>query len=71
MSPRGSTQTTEDTNMTTISQKMLGMLERLSEMFPKADYQKKLESYIIKYNLDNIAQVEKLQRKFEQQRNFI
>lgn len=57
--------------MQTISQKMLGLVERLSEMFPNSDYQRKLESYVIKYNLDNIAQIEKIQRKFEQHRNFI
>jgi hypothetical protein len=51
--------------MTTISNKMLSMLERLAEMFPKADYQSHLERYINSKNPANAADVDYWQRQYE------
>jgi hypothetical protein len=51
--------------MTTISNKMLSMLERLAEMFPKVGYQSHLERYINSKNPANAADVDYWQRQYE------
>jgi hypothetical protein len=51
--------------MKKLSEKMLGFLERLAEMFPESTYQSRLEQYISRFNIDNPAQLEHLQRQFE------
>ena len=43
------------------------LLERLSEMFPKQDYHTRLDRYISSKQPKNTADVEYLQRQFEQQ----
>lgn len=53
--------------MTKLSEKMISMLERLAEMFPTQSYQSKLEDYLSRYYIDNAAQLEHLQRQFDQQ----
>ena len=40
------------------------ILERLSEMFPKQDYQSRLEQYIASKHPQNVAEIEKLERDF-------
>jgi hypothetical protein len=52
--------------MKTISTMMLTMLERLAEMFPGSSYQSRLETYLSQYSIDNAAQLETLQRTFDQ-----
>lgn len=53
--------------MKKLSEKMIAMLERLAEMFPTQNYQSKLEDYLSRYYIDNPAQLEHLQRQFDQQ----
>lgn len=53
--------------MQQLSKKMLAILERLAEMFPSQSYQSKLEAYISRFHVDNAAQLEQLQRQFDQQ----
>jgi hypothetical protein len=43
------------------------LLERLGEMFPKQDYHSRMERYLAARNPKNIADVENLQKQFEQQ----
>ncbi len=45
---------------------MLAILERLAEMFPAQNYQSALEQYLSRFHIDNPAQLEHLQRQFEQ-----
>jgi hypothetical protein len=51
--------------MTTISHKMLSLLERLAEMFPKQAYQSRLEQYINSKRPTNAAEVEFWTRQYE------
>lgn len=53
--------------MSTISSKMLSMLERLAEMFPKQHYQTRLEQFIISKRPTNAAEVEYWQREYDSQ----
>ncbi len=48
-----------------ISDKMLGLLERLAEMFPRQHYQSQLESYICSRYPQNAADVEHFTKEFE------
>lgn len=49
------------------------LLERLAEMFPKSDYQTRLEQYIAERHPQNTADVEILERQYlqDQQRGVI
>jgi len=51
--------------MNTISNYMLGLIERLAEMFPKQGYQSRLEQYINSKNPANAADVDYWQRQYE------
>jgi hypothetical protein len=51
--------------MTTISNKMLSILEKLSEMFPAQKYQSRLEQYINSKNPTNAAEVDYWQRQYD------
>ena len=51
--------------MTTLSSKMLGILERLAEVFPKQIYQSRLEQYINSKNPTTAADVDYWQRQYE------
>jgi hypothetical protein len=51
--------------MKTLSNKMLALLERLAEMFPRAGYQSRLEQYITSKNPTNAAEVDYWQRQYE------
>jgi hypothetical protein len=56
---------TEDHKMTTLSSKMLSLMERLAEMFPKAGYQSRLEQYINSKRPMNAADVDYWTRQYE------
>jgi hypothetical protein len=43
------------------------LLERLAEMFPKHDYHSRLDRYITSKQPKSTADVENLQKQFEQQ----
>ena len=51
--------------MTTLSNKMLALMGRLADMFPKAGYQSRLEQYINSKRPTNAAEVEHWQREYE------
>jgi hypothetical protein len=51
--------------MKTISIKMLTLIERLGEMFPKQGYQSRLEQYINSKNPTNAAEVDYWQRQYD------
>ena len=53
--------------MKTLSAKMLSLLERLAEMFPKQHYQTRLEQYINSKRPTNAAEVEYWQREYDAQ----
>ncbi len=58
--------TNRGNKMTAITHKMASLLERLAEMFPQQNYQTRLEAYLSQYHIDNSAQLEHLQRQFDQ-----
>jgi len=51
--------------MKTLSSKMLALMERLGEMFPKAGYQSRLEQYINSKRPPNASDVEYWTRQYE------
>jgi hypothetical protein len=51
--------------MLTISKKILGMLERLAEMFPSQHYQSRLEEYLKDKSITDAAQLEHYVKQFE------
>ena len=54
--------------MKSLSQKMLSMLERLSEMFPGNDYQTRLDQYLGTQGITDAAQLEHYIQKFNSQK---
>lgn len=50
-----------------MSMSILRLLERLGEMFPKQDYHSRMDRYISLQQPKSTADVESLQRQFEQQ----
>lgn len=53
--------------MKTLSEMMLALLERLAEMFPASTYESRFQDYINGHSIDNVAQLESLQQKFDRQ----
>jgi hypothetical protein len=51
--------------MKSLSIKMLGILERLAEMFPRSHYQSELDRYISNRHPQNAADVEHFTKEFE------
>ncbi len=51
--------------MKQLSEKMLRMLERLAEMFPRQHYQSELDRYITSRYPQNAADVEHFTKEFE------
>jgi len=51
-----------------ISEKMMAMLERLSEMFPDSSYQSSLEAYLATKGITDAAQLENYIRQFNSQK---
>jgi len=56
--------------MKTLSIKMLTLLERLAEMFPKQQYQSRLEQYINSKNPTNAAEVDYWQRQYDSEAKY-
>ena len=56
--------------MTTLSIKVLTLLERLADMFPKQKYQSRLEQYINSKNPTNAADVDYWQRQYESEAKY-
>ena len=54
--------------MKQLSERMLSLLERLAEMFPKQHYQTELERYIVSKNPTNAAEVDYWSLRFSQDR---
>ena len=48
-----------------ISEKMLGILERLSEMFPRSSYQSRLDAYLSDKGITDAAQLESYIKQFQ------
>ena len=55
-------------NMKYISEKMLAILERLSEMFPGSSYQSRLDAYLSTKGITDAAQLETYIRQFNSQK---
>jgi hypothetical protein len=51
-----------------ISEKMLAILERLSEMFPDSSYQNRLDAYLSTKGITDAAQLEHYIQKFNSQK---
>jgi hypothetical protein len=51
-----------------ISEKMLAILERLSEMFPGSNYQSRLDDYLSTKGITDAAQLEHYLQKFNSQK---
>jgi hypothetical protein len=49
-----------------MSQFMMKLLERLAEMFPRQDYQSRLDQYLTSKHVQNVADVEYWTRQYEQ-----
>ena len=45
---------------------MLGLVERLAEMFPESTYQRRFEAYIANKNIKNGSDLDYWQRRFDQ-----
>ena len=58
---------TED-NMKFLSEKMLSIMERLSEMFPGSSYQSRLDAYLSTKGITDAAQLENYIRQFNSQK---
>ena len=55
-----------------ISEKMLAIMERLSEMFPGSSYQSRLDSYLSTKGITDAAQLEHyIQRYNSQKENYL
>lgn len=51
-----------------LSEKMLSILERLSEMFPENDYQSRLDTYLNTKGITDAAQLENYIKQFNSQK---
>jgi len=54
--------------MSTLSNKMLAILERLSEMFPGSSYQSSLDHYLADKGITDAAQLENYIQQFNSQK---
>ena len=54
--------------MTYLSNKMLSILERLSEMFPGSSYQSRLDAYLSTKGITDASQLETYIRQFNSQK---
>ena len=59
---------TEESKMQFLSNKMLAILERLSEMFPGSSYQSSLDAYLADKGITDAAQLENYIRQFNSQK---
>jgi hypothetical protein len=51
-----------------LSNKMIALMERLSEMFPGSDYQSRLDSYLSTKGITDAAQLENYIQQFNSQK---
>jgi len=51
--------------MTYLSEKMLAILERLSDMFPDSSYQSRLDAYLSTKSITDTAQLETYIRQYQ------
>ena len=58
----------KDYSMKFISEQMIRILERLSEMFPGSSYQSRLEAYLSTKGITDAAQLENYIRQFNSQK---
>ena len=54
--------------MKTLSNFMLGIMERLAEMFPGSSYQSRLDAYLNTKGITDAAQLEHYMQKFNSQK---
>ena len=54
--------------MKTISNFMLGLMERLAEMFPESSYQSRLDSYLSTKGITDAAQLEHYIQQYHSQK---
>ena len=59
---------TQENTMKYISEKMLAILERLSEMFPGSSYQSRLDAYLSTKGITDAAQLENYIKQFNSQK---
>ncbi len=59
---------TQENAMKFLSEKMLSILERLSEMFPGSSYQSRLDQYLSTKGITDAAQLENYIRQFNSQK---
>ena len=59
---------TQESKMKFLSEKMLSILERLSEMFPGSNYQSRLDQYLSTKGITDAAQLENYIRQFNSQK---
>ena len=59
---------TQENTMKYISDKMLLILERLSEMFPGSSYQSRLDAYLSTKGITDAAQLENYIKQFNSQK---
>ena len=59
---------TEENKMKFLSEKMLAILERLSEMFPGSSYQSSLDAYLADKGITDAAQLENYIQQFNSQK---
>ena len=59
---------TQENTMKYISEKMLAILERLSEMFPGSSYQSSLDTYLSTKGITDAAQLENYIKQFNSQK---
>jgi len=59
---------TQENTMKFLSEKMLAILERLSEMFPGSNYQSSLDAYLSTKGITDAAQLENYVRQFNSQK---
>ena len=55
-------------HMKYISEKMISIMERLSEMFPGSSYQSRLDAYLSTKGITDAAQLENYIRQFNSQK---
>ena len=55
-------------NMKFLSDRMLAIMERLSEMFPGSNYQSRLDAYLSTKGITDAAQLENYIRQFNSQK---
>ena len=58
----------KDYNMKYISEQMIRVMERLSEMFPGSDYQSRLDAYLSTKGITDAAQLENYIKQFNSQK---